>query len=166
MPGEGKKKKRLLVAIPLCVLLLTTACGEKRQELEPDEIADFVALVPELEIRDGQSGQRLGYGGNYAFVCLDENGDALYTFVVDFSRNLNMEDKHLWHNDELVEFCNKLEDKYGLDVSENLDRNPGPEYFNLTDRIAKIHISEYTETNFDEGVEYTYTEEEVSVGFS
>ena len=101
-------------------------------------------------------------GGTYDIVCLDETGETLYTFSIDSSRNLNMEDAHLWHNDELVEYFKGLEDKYGLEPTENYDRNPGPKYFSLTDRIAQFEFDEFTETNFDEGIAYTYTAEEVA----
>ncbi len=130
-------------------------------ELGSNELSVFMSLVPELELRDGQSGQLNCLGGSYNIVCRNESGDAVYTFTVDSSHNLNMDDKYLWHNEAADEFFDKLENKYGLKTSENYSRNPGEGYFSVTDRIAKIDFSEYTETNFDEGVEYTLTEKEV-----
>lgn len=130
-------------------------------EMSVNELSVFMSIVPELEVRDGQSGQGSCCGSTYNVVCRNETGDALYTFTVDASHNLNMEDKHLWHNDALDQFFDDLEAKYGFKVTENRERTPGPGYFSLTDHIAKLEFSEYTETNFDEGVEYTCTAKEV-----
>ena len=132
-----------------------------RIELDVNELSQFMSMVPELELRDGQAGQGSGEGGAYNIVCMNEDGEALYTFTVDSSHNLNMEDKHLWHSEGLDKFFDELEDKYGLTTIENKNRKPGPEYFSLADNIAKIKFSEYTETNFDEGVDYTLTAKEV-----
>lgn len=132
-----------------------------RIELDTSELSRFMSMVPELELRDGQAGQGSGEGGAYNIVCRNEGGVEQYTFTVDSSHNLNMEDKHLWHSEGLDKLFDELEDKYGLTTIENMKRKPGAEYFSLTDDIAKINFAEYTETNFDEGADYTLTAKEV-----
>ena len=132
-----------------------------RIELNSSELSAFISLVPELELRDGQTGQGSNSGSSYNIVCMNEKGELLYTFTVDSAHNLNMEDMNLKKNDVLDGFLDKLEDKYGIKTVEDLKRNPGAGYFALTDRIAKMDFYEFTETNFDIGINYTLKEEEV-----
>ncbi|MDC7295085.1 hypothetical protein NXH67_16355 [Butyrivibrio sp. DSM 10294] len=130
-------------------------------ELDQKEMSNLIQIVPELQLKKGQSGQSNGIGSDYSIVCYGENGSKLYKFDVDSSHNLNMEDSYLEHNTKLDEFLGNLETTYGFLNYDNGERLPGPEFLKFTDIISKIKFVEHTETNFDDGVSYILKKDEV-----
>ena len=130
-------------------------------ELDQKEVSIFMQIVPELQLKNGQSGQSNGIGSDYSIACYGENGSKLYKFDVDSSHNLNMEDSYLEHNTKLDEFLANLETTYGFLNYDNGERLPGPEFLKFTDNISKIKFVEHTETNFDDGVSYILKKDEV-----
>ena len=134
---------------------------ELKIELTPNEIALFMQMVPNLEVKKGQSGYGSDRGGNYLIVCYDDNDEKLYEFNVDSGHSLNLEDCYLKATDDFDAFFDEIEVKYGITLKEARSRQPGPEFFSRTEYITKIEFNEHTANNFIKGVDYTFSKEEV-----
>ena len=122
------------------------------EELTQEELSIFLRMVPNLEYREGNTGQ----GHKFRLVCLDGDGAVVEEFMVDSSYNLNHGDQfNLYHDDESAWFLKNLADSHGYNWDYLKGRFPGSAFLDNLSKVSTINFNEITENNFIEGAEYT-----------